>query len=175
RRGSSIADYLASRPIAIELEAILLALDLAGETGCALHIVHVSSAAGVHLVEEARVRGVDVTCETRPHTLVLNEDDLARLGAIAKCAPPLRAENERRALVEAVVAGNVQTLGSDHSPAPVSMKAHADCFKAWGGISGGQHLLALLFDLGLNSELIASLTAANVADRFGFAERKGRL
>ena len=175
RRGSGIADYLASRPIAIELEAIRLALDLAGETGCALHIVHVSSAAGVRLVEEARARGVDGTCETCPHYLVLNEDDLARLGAIAKCAPPLRAESERRALLEAVATRKVQTLGSDHSPAPMSMKADADFFEAWGGISGCQHLLALLLDLGLSSELIASQTAANVADRFGFAEGKGRL
>jgi allantoinase len=133
RRGSGIADYLASRPIAIELEAIRLALDLAGETGCALHVVHVSSAAGVRLVEEARGQGVDVTCETCPHYLVLNEDDLARLGGIAKCAPPLRAESERRALLDAVVAGQVQTLGSDHSPAPMSMKTDADFFKAWGG------------------------------------------
>jgi allantoinase len=175
RRGSVIADYLASRPIAIELEAIRLALEFAGETGCPLHIVHVSSAAGVRLVEEARVRGVDVTCETCPHYLVLNEGDLARFGAIAKCAPPLRAESERRLLLEAVVAGKVQTLGSDHSPSPMSMKTDANFFQAWGGISGCQHLLALLLDLGLSAERIASITAANVADRFGFAERKGRL
>jgi allantoinase len=175
RRGSSIADYLASRPIAIELEAIQIALDLAGETGCAMHIVHVSSAAGLRLINEARDRGVDVTCETCPHYLVLNEDDLARLGAVAKCAPPLRAESERRALLAAVVAGEVQTVGSDHSPAPMSMKADADFFKSWGGISGCQHLLALLFDLDLSLEFISSRTAANVADRFGFAERKGRL
>jgi allantoinase len=175
RRGSSIADYLASRPMAIELEAIRLALDLAGETGCALHIVHVSNAAGVGLVEEAQAHGVDVTCETCPHYLALNEDDLARLGAVAKCAPPLRAESERRTLLNAVIAGKVQTLGSDHSPAPMSMKTDADFFKAWGGISGCQHLLALLLDLGLSPELITSRTAANVADRFGFATRKGRL
>jgi allantoinase len=175
RRGSGIADYLASRPIAIELEAIRLALDLAGETGCALHVVHVSSAAGVRLIAEARAHGVDVTCETCPHYLVLNEDDLAQLGAIAKCAPPLRPESERRALLDAVATGQVQTLGSDHSPAPMSMKTDADFFKAWGGISGGQHLLALLLDLGMSSELIASLTAANVADRFGFAATKGQL
>jgi allantoinase len=175
RRGPSIADYLASRPIEIELEAIQIALDLAGETGCALHVVHVSSAAGVRLINEARDRGVDVTCETCPQYLVLNEEDLARIGAVAKCAPPLRAESERRALLAAVVAGDVQTLGSDHSPAPISMKTDADFFKMWGGISGCQHLLALLFDLDLSLEFISSRTAANVADRFAFADRKGRL
>lgn len=174
RRGSTIVDYLASRPTSIELEAIRLALEFAGETGCALHIVHVSSAAGVQLVTEARARGVDVSCETCPHYLVLNDDDLHRIGALAKCAPPLRSEAERAALLAKVRAGEVATIGSDHSPSPVSMKSDADFFKVWGGISGCQHLLALLFDLGLPPELIAQLIGANVAARFHLPA-KGRI
>jgi allantoinase len=175
RRGTSIRDYLDSRPISMELEAIGLALESAGETRCALHIVHVSSAAGVALVAAARARGVDVTCETCPHYLVLNDEDVARLGAVAKCAPPIRPEAERRALLERVRAGEVTTIGSDHSPSPMSMKTDADFFKIWGGISGCQHLLGLLFAVDLPPELIAQLTAAKVADRFGLAAKKGRL
>ena len=167
RRGTSIRDYLASRPIEIELEAIRIAIDLAGETRCALHIVHVSSARGVELVADARSRGVDVTCETCPHYLVLTEADMERLGAVAKCAPPLRSESERRELLKKVRAGNVTTIGSDHSPSPMGMKTDADFFKIWGGISGCQHVLSLLFDLSLPVQEIAELTAANVADRFG--------
>lgn len=174
-RGTSIRDYLASRPVGIELEAIRIAIDLAAETGCALHIVHVSSARGVKLVVEARARGVDVTCETCPHYLVLTDNDMERLGAVAKCAPPLRPESERLALMQKVRAGSVTTIGSDHSPSPMTMKTDVDFFQVWGGISGCQHLLALLFDLDLPIPQIAELTAANVADRFGLAGVKGRI
>ena len=174
-RGTTIRDYLASRPISMELEAIALAIELAGETGCALHIVHVSSEAGVGLVKEAARAGVDVTCETCPHYLVLNEDDVERIGALAKCAPPIRDEFQRKQLLHEVALGNILTIGSDHSPAPASMKTAADFFKVWGGISGCQHLLALLFDLGLAPHRIALSTSENVADRFLLAEKKGRI
>ena len=66
---TSIRDYLDSRPIYAELDAIHKAIQLAGETKCALHIVHVSSGAGVALVASAQKQGVDVTCETCPHYL----------------------------------------------------------------------------------------------------------
>jgi allantoinase len=175
RRGNSIRDYLASRPAAIEHEAIRIAIDLAAETRCTLHIVHVSTAGGVQLVTEARSRGVNVTCETCPHYLVLTEADMEHLGAVAKCAPPLRSESERLALLKQVREGKITTIGSDHSPSPMTMKTDGDFFKVWGGISGCQHLLPLLLGLDLPLRTIAELTAANVADRFGLARTKGRI
>ena len=141
---TSIRDYLDSRPIAAELEAIRRAVDLAGETGCALHVVHVSSSAGIQLITEAKRRGVNVSAETCPHYLTLAEDDLERLGAVAKCAPPLRSADEREKLWARVLAGEVDTIGSDHSPSPPGMKTDANFFKVWGGISGVQHTLSLL-------------------------------
>jgi allantoinase len=174
RGGTGVADYLASRPIESECEAIRCALDLAGETGCALHVVHVSSGRGAALVAEGRARGVDVTAETCPHYLVLTDEDMERLGAVAKCAPPLRAEGERTALLEHVRAGRIDTIGSDHSPSPWHMKAHDDFFRVWGGISGVQHLLAVLLDLGLDIGLVARLTAEQVAGRFRLGS-KGRI
>ena len=173
--GTSVRDYLASRPISMELEAIRLALDLAGETGCKLHVVHVSSAAGVRLIVNAARAGADVTCETCPHYLILTGEDVERLGASAKCAPPLRTDAERRALLDCVRGGLVDTVGSDHSPAPPSMKTNPDFFKVWGGVAGCQHLLPLLSDLGLAPDLIARLTAGGVAKRFGLSPRKGQI
>ena len=164
--GHTVRDYLASRPVSMELEAIRLALDLAGETGCALHVVHVSSAEGVRLITEAVRAGADVSCETCPHYLVLTGEDVERLGAVAKCAPPLRSEDNRRALLAGVRAGEIDLIGTDHSPAPMSMKTDPDFFKVWGGVASCQHLLTLLFDLGLEPELIARLTASQVARRF---------
>src|SRR5436190_4254178 len=98
--GNGIRDYLNSRPIAAELEAIRCAIEIAAETGCRLHIVHVSCGTGVALVAKARGRGIDVTCETCPHYLVLTEHDMEQLRAVAKCAPPLRSNDEQRQLRE---------------------------------------------------------------------------
>ncbi len=174
RRGAGVADYLASRPIESECEAIRCAVDLAGEAGCALHVVHVSSGRGAALVVEGRARGVDVTAETCPHYLVFTDEDMERLGAVAKCAPPLRADRERAALLDHVRAGRIDTIGSDHSPSPWHMKAHENFFDVWGGISGVQHLLPVLLDAGLDVGLVARLTAEQVARRFRL-DSKGRI
>ena len=101
-----------SRPLIAELEAIGRAIAFAEDTGCALHIVHVSSGRGVALVTEARRRGVDVTCETCPHYLFLTPDDVERLGAVAKCAPPVR----ERARSVGAAATRSHMVTSDHSP-----------------------------------------------------------
>jgi len=177
---SGIRDYLASRPLIAELEAVARAILFAAETGCALHIVHISSGRGVSLVTEARARGVDVSCETCPHYLVLTEADAEELGAVAKCAPPLRAQQEQEALWQQLFAGNVHMITSDHSPAPTSMKTDSNFFHVWGGISGCQSLLQLLLTDGyerrqLPLPMIAALTAENVARRFGLFPRKGHL
>jgi allantoinase len=161
---TSFLDYLESRPVEAELDAIKSAIDLAAETKCRLHIVHVSCGRGVALIAEARARGVDVTCETCPHYLVFSDVDMERLGAVAKCAPPLRPEQDRQSLRDRL--GDVTTIGSDHSPSPWSMKERANFFEVWGGISGGQHLLALMLDNSIPHERIAELTSANVAKRF---------
>ena len=160
----SVRDFLNSRPIAAELEAIRTAIDLAGETGCRLHIVHVSCGSGVAVVAEARARGIDVTCETCPHYLVLTENDMERLGAVAKCAPPLRSSDEQRRLRERLP--DLTTIGSDHSPSPPEMKQRENFFDVWGGISGCQHLLPLLIDAEISPAEIRRLTSGDVAARF---------
>jgi len=172
--------WLASRPIEVELAAIRLALELAGETGCALHIVHVSSPEGLALITEARAARVDVTAETCPHYLLLNDKDVARLGAPGKCAPPLRDEKNRLALWRELRAGHIQTVGSDHSPAPPEMKTSQDFFAIWGGIAGVQHGFELLFnECAATAEkdlpVLAAVLARNVARRFRLEDRKGRL
>jgi allantoinase len=176
----SIRDYLDSRPVAAELEAIARAVGLAGETGCALHVVHVSSSEGVQLITEAKARGANVSCETCPHYLVLTEDDLEKLGAIAKCAPPLRSAREQEKLWARVLSGEVDTIGSDHSPSPPDMKTAANFFEAWGGIPGVQHTLPLLlteahFRRNATFPLISNLLSHNVAARFALPKTKGKI
>ena len=175
---TSIRDYLNSRPIEAELDAIRRAIDLSAETGCALHIVHVSSAAGVALVTEAKRKNIDVTCETCPHYLVLTDEDVEKIGALAKCAPPLRSKPEQDLLWDRVRAGDVDTIGSDHSPSPPGMKTDANFFKVWGGISGVQHTIPLLLtempQRKIDLTQISQLLSANVARRFHLP-RKGRI
>jgi allantoinase len=168
---TGIRDYLASRPIVAELEAIERAILFAEETGCALHVVHVSVGRGVTLVAAARQRGVDVSCETCPHYLVFSEEDVEAIGALAKCAPPVRSATERDQLWGYLANGTLPMVASDHSPAPASMKDDPNFFRVWGGISGCQTLLQLMLTEGYHSRalplpLIAHATAEYVAQRF---------
>lgn len=170
---TTMRDYLDSRPVVAEIEAIGRAILFASEAGCSLHIVHVSTGRGVALVAEARARGVDVTCETCPHYLLFTDEDAGRIGAAAKCAPPLRPREEAEALWEQVLQGNVAFIASDHSPCPPEMKAGEDMFRVWGGISGCQSLLPALLDeghygRGLPLEAVAELASGGAARRFGF-------
>ena len=169
---TGVRDYLASRPVAAEVEAIRRAIDIAAEANCRLHIVHVSSGSGVALVADARARGVDVTCETCPHYLILTAEDMERLGAVAKCAPPLRSASEQQQLRAAL--GEVTTIGSDHSPSLPELKQRDNFFDVWGGISSCQHLLPLLIDAQVPHDEIQRLTSADVAARFRL-RRKGAI
>jgi allantoinase len=162
---TSVRDYLNSRPIAAEVDAIRRAIALARDTGCSLHIVHISSAAGC--MEVASVWGkVDVTGETCPHYLALTDTDMERLGAVAKCAPPLRDSKSQISTLTS--RGGIDFIASDHSPAPRSMKQSPDFFNIWGGIAGVQSTRSLLLSLEprLPVEQVAGLTATNAAARF---------
>ncbi len=172
-------DYLASRPAIAEVEAIARAVLFAEETGCALHVVHVSTGRGIAQIAAARAHGVDVTAETCPHYLVFDEDDLERLGAIAKCAPPIRPRCEVDRLWQQLAQGDIQIVASDHSPAPPDMKTGDDFFRIWGGISGCQSLLTSLLSAGhIEREIplpsLASVMADGPASRFRIAA-KGRI
>ncbi len=88
---------------------------LAKETGCPLHICHVSTKETVELVRKAKAEGVDVTCETGPHYLVLSDKDLKEEGRF-KMNPPLRDESDRLALIEGIKDGTVDMIATDHAP-----------------------------------------------------------
>ncbi len=166
----SARDFLASRPVAAELDAIRRALAMAAETGASLHVVHVSSGQGVALAAEARARGVDVSIETCPHYLCFTAEDVDRLGVVAKCAPPFRAAEEQARLWAEVLNGRVDIVASDHSPTEPRLK-QGSFLTAWGGIAGVQSTLAVLLscghhDRGLSLERIAALLSASPARRF---------
>ena len=170
---SQVRAFLASRPITAEVEAIERAVELAGEAKARLHIVHVSSGRGVAAAVAGRASGVNVSIETCPHYLFFVDDDVERLGAVVKCAPPLRAAADREELWEAIETGRIDIVASDHSPTTPANKA-GDFLGAWGGIAGVQSTLPVLLDAGgqtrrLALARVASLLATQPARRFRIA------
>ena len=177
-RRTGVRDFLESRPVLAEVAAIQRAALLASEAGAQLHIVHISSGRGVAEACEARARGVDISIETCPHYLFFTEEDLERIGAAAKCAPPLRDQHEHEELWSAVLRGVVNGVASDHSPSPPEMKTDANFFRVWGGIAGAESTLSVLLtaghhERGLPLTRIAGLTASWPAQRFRLPHKGG--
>ncbi|MEC0125399.1 allantoinase AllB [Paenibacillus pabuli] len=172
-------DYVQSRPAEAEVSAVSRALEYGEQTGCALHFVHISSREALDLIAEAKQRGQDVTSETCPHYLTLTDEDVVRLGAVAKCAPPLRSQAEQDQLWDALEAGLIDIIASDHSPCPPSMKQSDNFFEIWGGISGAQSTLLLMLEEGhlqrnIALPLLGRVLALQPARRLGL-ESKGEI
>jgi allantoinase len=173
-------DWARSRPPETELDGVRSALDAARETGARLHFVHISTAAAARLIAAARAEGLDVSVETCPHYLLLDSDDLDRLGPFGKCAPPLRDRTEVDQLWAALDDGAIDWVASDHSPCPPEMKQHADIWSAWGGLAGVQTLLPALLTEGVHKRdlslpRLVTLTSGTPARRLGLYPRKGVL
>ena len=165
--GPTARDFIASRPARAELAAITVAIETAGATGCPVHIVHVSTAQGAELIDAAKRLGADVSGETCPHYLLYTDADMARMGGIAKCAPPFRTPADRESL------WRMPMVVSDHSPSTLELKQDDDFRRVWGGISGCQSTRQLLLADGrLEVQTIAAVTSTNIAKRFRMT-RKG--
>ena len=171
-RGTAAMDFIRSRPPEAEIEAIQELIAFARETRCRTHVVHVSTVPGITLIQEARMRDIDVSGETCAHYLLYAEEDLARLGGTGKCAPPFRSGGNRDDLKSMLAAGEIEMVVSDHSPSALELKQGDDFLKIWGGISGCQSTRQLLLaDAILEPHLIAAVTATNIANRFGLASK----
>lgn len=100
---------------ASEYKQIERDLRLAEETGCAYHVCHISTKESVELIRQAKARGVDVTCETAPHYLVLCDEDMQEDGRF-KMNPPLRSREDKKALIEGIKDGTIDMMATDHAP-----------------------------------------------------------
>ncbi len=142
------ADYLISRPPSFEREAIAMLIELCHATGCHVHIVHLADAGSVPLLQSARQRGLPITIETCPHYLVFAAEEITDGATMFKCAPPIRDQANREALWDALRAGVIDLIASDHSPCPPAMKSlEVGRFdQAWGGISSLQLGLPAIWD-----------------------------
>ena len=133
------------RGICSESEYAQIARDLklAEETGCAYHVCHISTKESVALIREAKLRGVDVTCETAPHYLVLDENDLQEDGKF-KMNPPLRSAEDKLALIEGIVDGTIDMIATDHAPHSAEEKSKG-LEKSAFGIVGLETAFSVLY------------------------------
>lgn len=140
-------EYLASRPRQWEHDAIELMIHLCREYQCRTHIVHLSSSDEAGMLLSARNSGLPVTVETCPHYLYFASEDIPDGATHYKCAPPVRERKNRELLWEALGAGTIDLIVSDHSPCPPDMKLldTGDFMKAWGGISSLQLGLPIIW------------------------------
>ena len=131
-------------------------LRLSAETGCAYHVCHISTKESVALIREAKARGVNVTCETAPHYLLLDENDLEEDGRW-KMNPPLRAREDREALLEGLLDGTIDMIATDHAPHSLEEKSRG-LEKSAFGIVGLECAFPLLYT-GLVREGVLSMEA----------------
>ena len=118
-------------------------LSLSAETGCGYHVCHISCKESVELIRQAKRDGVDVTCETAPHYLLLDENDLQEAGRF-KMNPPLRGREDRIALLEGVLDGTIDMIATDHAPHSAEEKARG-LEKSAFGIVGIETAFPLLY------------------------------
>jgi allantoinase len=173
--------FLASRPCAMENRAIELIVRLAKQTGCAVHIVHLSSAEALPLIRDAKRAGVKLTAETCPHYLTLSAEKIPDGDGRFKCMPPIRERQNCQALWRGLRDGDIDFIVSDHSPCTPALKkleSH-DLAGAWGGISSLQLGLPLIWTAMREHQLPLTLAgrwlSAAPARLVGLASRKGRI
>lgn len=136
--------FVASRPPAAEQEAVRRLAALAIDTGAWVHVLHVSAAEAAREVSQARQAGARITAETCPHYLVLAAEDVPDGVTAYKCCPPIRERANADALWDALAAGVIRCVVSDHSPCVPELKA-GDFATAWGGIASLQLGLPLIW------------------------------
>lgn len=143
----SYETYLQSRPAKWEVDAINLLIRLSEETGCRVHIVHLSAAEALPVLRDARARGVAVSVETCPHYLCLEAEAIGDGATAFKCAPPIRSRANRDALWAGLLEGVIDFVVTDHSPCTPDLKQFetGDFMQAWGGIASLQFGLRTLW------------------------------
>ncbi|MCQ2354216.1 MAG: dihydroorotase [Clostridia bacterium] len=152
----------ASEYVQIERDVRLVA-----ETGCAYHVCHISTKESVEIIRRAKAAGIDVTCETAPHYLLLDENDLREDGKF-KMNPPLRGKEDRQALLEGICDGTIDMIATDHAPHSAEEKGRG-LEKSAFGIVGLETAFPALYTGLVRS---GKITMEKLLDLLAFAPRK---
>jgi len=173
--------YKDGRTYDAEPLAISTVLALARREQTRVHIVHVSTSAGVDLIRQAKGQGIDATAETCPHYLLLNREDFVRLGSLAKCTPPLRESYDNEVLWAGVLDGTIDYVATDHAAGIYPREKVTDSiWNAYAGMPGVQLRVPLIYHeacvvRGLTLYRLGEILSTNPAKRLGLFPRKGVL
>jgi len=148
-------------------------IELAEKTGCKYHVCHISTKESVDIIRKAKARGVDVTCETAPHYLVLSDKDLQEDGRF-KMNPPLRSEEDRLALIKGIKDGTIDMIATDHAPHSAEEKGRG-LEKSAMGIVGIETAFPIMYTNLVKKgiitlEKLVELMAIAPRKRFGLCE-----
>ena len=171
--------HLAARPAVVATEAVSRAAILAEWTGARIHILHVSSADELRPLREAKLRGVDITAETAPHYLLLDEHAYTEKGSLIRVNPPVREKHHQDALWRAVADRTIDMIATDHAPHATHEKHKDDIWQTDCGFCGVETQMPLMLTqvragrLGLTDYVRMTSTAPAMA--FGLYPLKGAL
>ena len=151
-------------------------IELVKKSGCVYHVCHISTKESVALIREAKAQGVDITCETAPHYLVMNDMDLGEEGRF-KMNPPIRSEEDRLALIEGIADGTIDMISTDHAPHSAEEKSRGLALSPMGVVgieTSFQILYTHLVKKGVISlEKLIDLLSTNARKRFGIGSDAG--
>ncbi|UPK69107.1 allantoinase AllB [Chitinophaga filiformis] len=173
--------YIASRPAAWEQAAINLMIRYCEKYHCRVHIVHLSAADAIPEIVAAKEKGLPLTVETAQHYLYFNGEEVPDGNTSFKCAPPIRDRENNQQLWEALKAGMIDFVATDHSPSPPELKEleTGDFTRAWGGISSLQLALPALWTAGRSHDAtlaqIAQWLCEKPAILAGLQDKKGKI
>ena len=178
---TSYQNYLLSRPRKWEDDAIALMIRLCEEFNCRVHIVHLSSSDSIAQIVAAKKRGLPLTVETAQHYLYFNAEEIPDGATQYKCAPPIRERENNELLWQALKAGVIDFVATDHSPSTPNLKelVSGNFMKAWGGVASLQFALPILWTAAKkhNGTIndMARWLCENPAKLIGKQEHKGKI
>ncbi len=161
-----------------EWQQIARDIELVKKTGVSYHVCHISTAESVDIIRKAKAEGVDITCETAPHYLILNDMDLQE-DARFKMNPPIRSERDRKALVEGLIDGTIDMIATDHAPHSAEEKGKG-LEKSLMGVVGLETAFATMYTHLVKAgvitlEKLVEVMAINPRRRFGIEINKNDL
>ncbi len=177
----SYASFLRTRPASMEERAIAMVIELCRKTRCKVHVVHLSSASALPMIEAAKNEGLPFTVETCPHYLCLEAEGVPDGATHYKCMPPIRDHENRERLWDGVRRGVIDLVTSDHSPCTPGLKKPelGDFCGAWGGIASLSLGLPAVFTEarahGVGLEHVVREMSEHPARLAGLSARKGRI
>jgi dihydroorotase len=171
--------HLDARPPVVAVEAVARAAILAEWTGARIHVLHVSSGDELRPLREAKARGVDITAETCPHYLLLDEHAYTEKGSLIRVNPPVREKTHQDQLWQGIADGTIDMIATDHAPHSYEEKHRDDIWKADCGFTGVQTQMPLMLTQVTNGRMTlmhyVRMTSLAPAKAFGLYPRKGAL